>query len=157
MSAGRIFTLSISPSVSTTAWRLRSLTFLPASQPTGSGALPPFRAPDALTVDDRGGRTGLLAGLFPGLDVKLVVQLRKRPVALPANEVAMHRRARRQVARQRSPLATRFENVEDRVQHLAKIDLAPPPRPCCGTSTSGFTSTHSASVMSLGYRRPYSL
>src|SRR5512134_2082780 len=54
------------------------------------------------------------------------MQLPQRPVPLPTDEIVVHRRAWRQVSRQRPPLAPRLENVEDRVQHLAKIDLASP-------------------------------
>src|SRR5512134_875349 len=54
------------------------------------------------------------------------MQLSPRPGAPPRGEIVVHRRAWRQVSRQRPPLAPRLENVEDRVQHLAKIDLASP-------------------------------
>src|SRR6266446_6806657 len=76
MSAGWTTTFSRRPSVSTRMWRLRPVTFLPASNPCGSSAEPPFQ---------------------------------------------------RQVLRQRLPLAARREHVEDRVQNLADVHLAPTP------------------------------
>jgi SAM domain (Sterile alpha motif) len=65
----------------------------------------------------------------------------------------MRRALRRQVLGQRLPLATRREHVEDCVENLANIHLAPTPPRLAG-GIIGSTSAHSASVRSLGYRRP---
>src|ERR1700686_3097802 len=43
--AGWTATLNMRPSVSTRIWRLRPVTFLPASKPCGSSAEPPFEPP----------------------------------------------------------------------------------------------------------------
>src|SRR5215472_12514348 len=50
----------------------------------------------------------------------------QRAVPIPQHEVGMRRALWRQILRQRLPLAPRREHVEDRVQNLANIHLAPP-------------------------------
>src|SRR5579864_7051116 len=49
----------------------------------------------------------------------------QRAVPLPQHEVGMRRAFRRQVLRQRLPLATRREHVENSVQNLPHVHLAP--------------------------------
>src|SRR5215207_9075072 len=128
---------SIRPSVSTTAWRLRPLTpafagagssWLRHSPPDRSGA-PPFSPFHALTVHDRRRGVRLLAGQLAGLFVESMVQTPQRAVTLPAHEVAVHGAARGQVLGQGAPLAPRAEDVEHRVEHLAQLNPALPPRP----------------------------
>src|SRR3981189_1912905 len=51
----------------------------------------------------------------------------QRAVPIPQHEVGMCGAFRRQVLRQRLPLAARREHVEDRVQNLADVHLAPTP------------------------------
>ena len=48
----------------------------------------------------------------------------ERAVPTPEIEIAMRRRARRQVLRDRAPLTTRGQNVHERVHDLADIDRA---------------------------------
>ena len=48
----------------------------------------------------------------------------ERAVPTPEIEIAMHRRARRQVLRDRAPLTAGGQNVHERVHHLANIDSA---------------------------------
>jgi hypothetical protein len=45
-------------------------------------------------------------------------------VVAPQIEIVVHRTARRKVFRDRSPLATRTQNVHDPVHHFAHIDVA---------------------------------
>src|SRR5450631_2870491 len=46
----------------------------------------------------------------------------ERAVPTPDIEIAMHRRARRQVLRDRAPLTARGQNVHERVHHLSNIN-----------------------------------
>jgi hypothetical protein len=79
----------------------------------------------ALTVDDRGGWAGFTALALARSDVERVVDALQRSVPIPQHEVRMRRALRRQVLGQRLPLATRREHVEDCVENLANIHLAP--------------------------------
>jgi len=79
----------------------------------------------ALTVDDRGGWAGFTALALARGDVERVVDALQRSVPIPQHEVRMRRALRRQVLGQRLPLATRREHVEDCVENLANIHLAP--------------------------------
>src|SRR3954468_6576727 len=79
--------------------------------PTDRCGPPLFRALDALTVDDRGGRAGLSLGQLPTPDVKRVMDAIQRAVVGPAAEVVVHRAAGRQVLRQRCPLATGAQDI----------------------------------------------
>ena len=79
----------------------------------------------ALTVDDRGGWAGFTALALARGDVERVVGALQRSVPIPQHEVRMRRALRRQVLGQRLPLATRREHVEDCVENLANIHLAP--------------------------------
>ena len=85
---------------------------------------PLFRALDALTVDDRGGRAGLSLGQLPTPEVKRVMDAFQRAVVVPAAEGVVHRAARRQVLRDRSPLATGAQHIHQAIDHLAHIDRA---------------------------------
>src|SRR3954464_2829681 len=79
---------------------------------------PLFRALDALTVDDRGGRAGLSLGQLPPPDVKRVMDAIQRAVGVPAAEVVVHRAAGRQVLRQRCPLAAGAQDIHKPVDNL---------------------------------------
>ena len=59
-------------------------------------------------------------------DVERVVDALQRAVPVPQHEVVMRRALRRQVLRQRLPLAAGRQHVEDRVQNLAHIHVARP-------------------------------
>ena len=89
--------------------RLRGA-LLPASKPSGSIEAPLFCALDALTVDNRHRRAGLAPGQLPVLGVKRVMDAIQCPVMVPAPEIRIHRAARRQVLRQRPPLAARTQD-----------------------------------------------
>ena len=62
--------------------------------------------------------------LLAALHVERVMQPVQRAVVCPAPEVAVDRAARRQVLRQRSPLAARPETVHDPVDDRADVDRA---------------------------------
>jgi hypothetical protein len=83
---------------------------------------PLFRALHALAVDDRGRRVGLAPGLLPAQHVERVVDAIERPVLVPASQVVIHRAARRQVLRQRGPLAAGAQDVHHPVQYCALVD-----------------------------------
>src|SRR5438105_5053165 len=51
----------------------------------------------------------------------------QRAVPIPQHEVGMRGASRRQILRQRLPLAARREHVEDRVHNLADVHLASTP------------------------------
>src|SRR5882762_7345920 len=65
--------------------------------------------------------------MLAGLDIERVMDALQRAVPIPQHEVGMCGAFRRQVLRQRLPLAARREHVEDRVQNLADVHLAPTP------------------------------
>src|SRR3954451_9488225 len=79
---------------------------------------PPFRALDALTVDDRGGRAGLSLGQLPTPDVKRVMDTIQRAVGVPAAEVVVHRAPGRQVLRPGCPLAAGAQDIHKTVDNL---------------------------------------
>jgi hypothetical protein len=81
----------------------------------------------ALAVDDRRGRARLSAFALARGDVERVMEALQRPVPLPQHEVIMRRALRRQILRQRLPLAPGRKHVENRVQNLANVHLAPSP------------------------------
>src|SRR5438094_10410602 len=62
-----------------------------------------------------------------GLDIERVMDALQRAVPIPQHEVGMRGAFRRQILRQRLPLAARREHVEDRVQNLADVHLASTP------------------------------
>src|SRR5271165_1071223 len=82
-----------------------------------------FRALDALTVDDRGGRARFAHGRFPALHVERRVDALERAVPTPKVEVIVKRRARRQVLRDGAPLAAGAEDVHQAVDDLAHVDM----------------------------------
>ena len=71
-----------------------------------------------MAVDDGGRRAGLAPGLLAALDIERVVDAPQRAIPIPAAEVVVHRAARRQVLRQRRPLAAGAENVHHPVDHF---------------------------------------
>ena len=103
----------------------------------------------ALAVDDRGRRARLAPLLLACSDIERVAEALQRTIQVPQHEVAMRRALGRQVLRQRLPLATGRKHVEDSVQNLADIHLAPAATTLAG-GIIGSTSAHSASVTSLG-------
>jgi len=79
----------------------------------------------ALTVDDRGGWAGLPTLTLACGNIERMVDALQRAVPIPQHEVRMRCALRRQILGQRLPLATRREHVENCVENLANIDLAP--------------------------------
>ena len=79
----------------------------------------------ALTVDDRGGWARFPALALARGDIERMVDALQGAVPIPQHEVRMRCALRRQVLRQRLPLATRREHIEDCVENLANIHLAP--------------------------------
>src|SRR2546423_5792178 len=51
----------------------------------------------------------------------------QRAVPIPQHEVGIRRALRRQILRQRLPLAARREHIENRVENFADVHLAPTP------------------------------
>src|SRR2546430_15172754 len=83
-----------------------------------------FRGLYALAVDDAGRRSG-----FASLPAACAFDQRgidSRPQArsAPAIEIILYRRARRQILRQRTPLAPCGIDVEDRIHDHPQVDLA---------------------------------
>src|SRR5207244_13484029 len=72
-----------------------------------------------------GGRCGLSPFRLAGLETEFVMDALQRAVPIPQHEVGMRAAFRRQILRQRVPLAPRREYIEDRVQNLANVHLAP--------------------------------
>jgi hypothetical protein len=58
-------------------------------------------------------------------DIERVMEALQRAIPVPQHKVAMSRALGRKVLRQRLPLATGRKHVEDGVQNLADIYLAP--------------------------------
>src|SRR6202035_3414185 len=81
----------------------------------------------ALGVDDRGCRARLAPLALAGLDIECVMDPLQRAVPIPQHEVGMRGAFRRQILRQRLPLAARREHIEDRVQNFADVHFAPTP------------------------------
>src|SRR4029077_11222422 len=62
-----------------------------------------------------------------GLEIGGGVDSFQRAVPIPQHEIRMRGALRRQILRQRLPLAARREHIEDRVQNFADVHLAPTP------------------------------
>src|SRR4051794_40613468 len=85
-------------------------------------AKPPFDgALCGLAVDDRRRRARLAPRILPHLNIERVVDALERSVPIPQVEVLPDGAARRQVFRQRLPLAPRPEHIEDRVEDLTNV------------------------------------
>src|SRR6202030_1949031 len=84
-----------------------------------------FRAFHALAVDDTGGRAGLPIDQLAAFLVEFIMNSQQRPVVIPALEVVEQGTPRRQVPGELAPLAPGAQNVQQAIQHLAFIDLAP--------------------------------
>src|SRR4029077_8472634 len=83
-----------------------------------------FRALDALTVDDGGARAGFSVGQLTTLHIKRVLEWIERAVPSPQVKIVVPRAARRQVLRDRSPLATGAQHIHQAIDYLAHIDRA---------------------------------
>src|SRR3954453_9028507 len=130
MSPERTLTLSRRPSVSTRMWRLRPVTFLPASYPADRARSPLLSGLGALAVDDRRSRARLASRSFARHHVERVVDAIKRAVPIPQHEIEMRGALGRQILRQGLPLAAGRQHVEDFVEDFANINRATsPPTP----------------------------
>src|SRR5205814_2764522 len=78
-------------------------------------------------VNDCCRRAHLASFALAGLDIECVMDALQRAVPIPQHEIGMRGALRRQILRQRLPLAARREHIEDRVQNLADVHLAPTP------------------------------
>src|ERR1700712_2116645 len=85
---------------------------------------PFFRALDALAVNDGRGWAGFAVSQLAAFNIKRVVDAIERAVVGPAAEVVVHRAARRQILRQRSPLAAGAQEVHQTVDNSALVDRA---------------------------------
>jgi len=117
-------TCSNSPSVSTRTWRFLPLIFFRHRSPPVRPRPPVFRALHALAVDDRGRRAGLAASQFSALYIERVVDAIESAIGLPAQEVIVHRAARRKIGRNRRPLTPGSQNIHDTVDNCAFRDSA---------------------------------
>ena len=84
-----------------------------------------FGAFHALTVDDSSGGTGFSPLLLAALHIKRMMDTIQRAVVAPQVEIIMHRAARRQVLRKCPPLASRGQDVHDRVHDFACTHATP--------------------------------
>src|ERR1700693_3483428 len=112
------------PSGSTRRCRFLPLISLPASKPCGSMRPPFFCALHALTVDDGGGGTGLAVRPFAALNVERVMNAIEHAVALPPDEVVVHRATRRKILRNIAPLTTGAQDVHQAVHHRTHVGAA---------------------------------
>ena len=104
--------------VSTTRWRLRPLTFLPASNPVSPSR---GRAARALRIYDRSGRLWRLADAIKPLRAQSVVQGLERTGRSPAAEGLVDRLPRRKRLAQQSPRATRAQGTTAGGDHPAAL------------------------------------
>ena len=116
-------TTSTNPSVSTARWRLRPVTFFPASSPHPA----PIGRLDRLAVDDRGTRRRGAPGLHPHPLAQQRMQPLPGAVPAPRGEVVVDRLVRWEVVRQRPPGPASTQVVQDAVENLAHIHRARPP------------------------------
>ena len=136
------------PSVSTRICRFLPLICLPASKPCGSMRPPFFGALHALAIDDAGGGACFSFRLLAAFDVERVMNAIEHAVAVPPNEIVVHRAARRKILRKLAPLAAGAQDIHHPVHHRAHVACACRRRFAGGMN--GSTSAHSSSVRSLG-------
>ena len=85
---------------------------------------PLFGALDALAIDDRGGGAGFAFRLLAACDVERLMNAIQHTIALPPDEVAVHRAVRRKVLRQIAPLATGTQDIHHPVHGRPHVDPA---------------------------------
>lgn len=78
-------------------------------------------------IDDGGAGTGFPPFLLAHRHIERMMDALQRAVPVPQVEIVVDRALGRKVLGQPLPLAARPQNVEDGVEHLADIDLAPAP------------------------------
>ena len=123
---------------------------LPAIEAMRIDAVPLFRRFYALTVDDGGGGTGLAFRPFAALNVERVMNAIEHAVALPPDEVVVHRATRRKILLNIAPLTTGAPGCTSgrSPPHACRCGACPPPG--CGGGMSGAITAHSSSVRSPG-------
>src|SRR5205085_12077557 len=90
---------------------------------------PFFRAFHALAVDDGSSGTGFPFALLAALDVERVMNAIQSAVPTPQVEIVEQRATRRQILRNRPPLASRAQNIHDPVHHLTNVNPTLVPSP----------------------------
>src|SRR5262249_3181098 len=83
---------------------------------------------DRLAVDDPRRRAGFAAGRFAGLQQQRKIGLFQNPAVTPRIKVVLHRRERRKLPRQLTPLAARPGDVEERVNYRPQLDFPRSPQ-----------------------------
>src|SRR4029453_4308923 len=115
---------SSKPSVSTRIWRFFPLPFCPRHSHADRCRPPFFSALYALAIDDGGARAGFSLALLSTLHIKRVMDAIQRAVVAPQVEIVEQCAAWRQVFRDRTPLASRAQNIHNPVHHFAHLDMA---------------------------------
>src|SRR5438128_8320696 len=115
---------SSKPSVSTRIWRFFPLTFCPRHSHADRCKPPFFSALHALAIDDGGGRAGFSFALLSTRHIKRVMDAIQRAVVAPQVEIVEKCAAWRQIFRDRTPLASRAQNIHDPLHHFAHLDMA---------------------------------
>src|SRR5215475_1041448 len=95
--------------------------------PAGQAQSPFLSTLGTLAIDDRSRRANLASFALAGLNIERVMDALQRAVPIPQHEIRMRGALRRQILRQGLPLAASREHIEDRVQNLADVHLAPAP------------------------------
>src|SRR5512132_2739537 len=108
-----------SPLVSVRMCRLRPLIFLPASKPRG-----PPGGFDRLAIDHPGRRARLAPSHLARLHQQVMVDQFPPSIVPPLVEITLYGRKRRKVLGEHPPLATRFNDVEYRIEHRTHSGLA---------------------------------
>jgi hypothetical protein len=86
---------------------------------------PFFPRRDALVIDDRGGGAGLRLSPFTAFHIKRFVDARERAVVAPQIEILVKCGARRQILRDRAPLAVRAQQVHQYFNQIALVPVSP--------------------------------
>ena len=82
---------------------------------------PFFGALHASTIDDGGGGARFSFRLVVAFNVKRVMNAIQHAIALPPNEIVVHRAARRKILRKVAPLATGAQNIHHRVHDRTHV------------------------------------
>ena len=85
---------------------------------------PFFGALHALTIDDGGGGTRFSFRLVAAFNVKRVMNAIQYAIALPPNEIIVHRAARRKILRKVAPLATSAQDIHHAVHDRTHVGAA---------------------------------
>src|SRR5208282_2631993 len=83
-----------------------------------------FGALHTLTVDDGGGGTGFAFRPFAAFDIERVMNAIQHAVALPPDEVVIHRAVWRKILRKIAPLTTGAQDIHQAVYHRTHVGAA---------------------------------